>query len=186
MNAVRRPPPRGSRPQSSLADRAAATRASASHAIGNGRATRHPDAALLAAAERARPLIAQIPALVAEFQRLNKLSSVIAEEKLGPYPYWRTSPKDAKAYDEKESIIQAETGRHAAWKAMSDNDTAIWRILSRYKNRPARTLEGAAAKTILAALDLWDPEEAVLEIATLFYGDFLIHEAFDAKQLREA
>jgi len=156
----------------SLRDRAAALKVSAASVIRRKPivAEDHPDAALLAAADMARPFIAREGELEAECERMSALTDQLAVERFGPRPDPRTDLEGMKAYDEKLETLRHETGRNAAWAAMANNNGAIWDLLGPFTDQPAKTLEGAAAKAALAASNLWDADYVAREVAALFYG----------------
>ncbi|WP_156389606.1 hypothetical protein [Methylobacterium sp. Leaf465] len=165
-----------------MAERTAATKASASRVIRSKIAKHHPDAVLIAAADQVRPMLAETVKLESEFHRLRKLSTSIIERQIGDRPDWTIDMSMAKAYDKKRRKIVIETGFHAASQKLDRNHKEIWRILGPLRKRPARTLEGAAAKTILFDLELIDPDELVHEIAVLFYGVDLVRGRIDVKE----
>jgi len=154
----------------SLRDRAAALKASAARVIRRkpaGVAEVHPDAALLAAAERARPFIKKETMLEAEFRRLDAITDDLAVQRFGVRPDPRDDWEGMQAYDEKREALRVETGRQAAWAVMSENSQAVWDLLGPFAELPTQTVEGAAAKTLLVASELWDGETVAREIAAL-------------------
>ncbi|KQQ37531.1 hypothetical protein ASF58_23470 [Methylobacterium sp. Leaf125] len=157
----------------SLRDRAAALKASASRVIRRkpvNAIEAHPDACLLAAANQARPFLAREAALEAEFQRADALADALAVERFGPRPDPRTDWDGMQAFDIKREAVRDEAGRSAAYQAMAENNDAIWALLGPFAEIPAQTLEGVAAKSALAASDLWDADGIAREMAALFYG----------------
>ena len=157
----------------SLRDRAAALKASASRVIRRkpmNAIEAHPDACLLAAANQARPFLAREAAIEAEFLRADALADALAVERFGPRPDPRTDWDGMQAFDIKRDAVRDEVGRSAAYQAMSENSDAIWALLGPFAETPAQTLEGVAAKSALAASDLWDADCIVREMAVLFYG----------------
>ena len=154
----------------SLRDRAAALKASASRVIRRkpvDTTEANPDASLLAAANQARPFIAKEEALEVEFRRTDAIADALAVERFGPRADPRTDWDGMHAYDKKRDVVRDEAGRTAAYQAMADNSDAIWALLGQFAEIPAQTLEGVAAKSTLAASDLWDADRIVIEMAAL-------------------